>query len=215
MLSKSQAKIFFLGGTGVFSAAFLSLTFDTHRKVPAQTHADKITPAVTRGKHIWEDNNCMGCHTLFGEGAYYAPELTKVVERRGKPWMRLFLKDPEAMYPNERKMVNYHFKDDQIDDVIAFFEWCGNVDLNGFPAKPPLAVYKGADEKGRIVRRDVCRHFSRYGRYLFLELVVEFIFAHVGRRHNDMVYLKIRVGDVVVFIHLFEGIAYYLATHAR
>jgi nitric oxide reductase subunit C len=139
VLSKSQAKVFFLGGTGVFSAAFLALTFDTHRKVPAQTRQANITAEVSRGKRIWEDNNCMGCHTLFGEGAYYAPELTKAVERRGKPWLRLFLKNPEAMYPNDRKMVNYHFNDAQIEDTIAFLEWCGNVDLNGFPAKPPLA----------------------------------------------------------------------------
>ncbi len=139
MLSKSQAKVFFLGGTGVFTAAFLSLTIDTHRKVPAQTRQANITAEVARGKRIWEDNNCMGCHTLFGEGAYYAPELTKAVERRGKPWLRMFLKNPEAMYPNDRKMVNYHFTDAQIEDAIAFFEWCGHVDLNGFPAKPPLA----------------------------------------------------------------------------
>jgi nitric oxide reductase subunit C len=139
VLSKSQAKVFFLGGTGVFSAAFLALTFDTHRKVPAQTRQANITAEVARGKRIWEDNNCMGCHTLFGEGAYYAPELTKAVERRGKPWLRLFLKNPEAMYPNDRKMVNYHFNDAQIEDAIAFLDWCGHVDLNGFPAKPPLA----------------------------------------------------------------------------
>jgi len=25
-----------------------------------------------------------------------------------------------------------------MDDVIAFFEWCGNVNLQGFPPKPPL-----------------------------------------------------------------------------
>jgi nitric oxide reductase subunit C len=106
VLSKSQAKVFFLGGTGVFTAAFLSLTIDTHRKVPAQTRQANITAEVARGKRIWEDNNCMGCHTLFGEGAYYAPELTKAVERRGKPWLRMFLKNPEAMYPNDRKMVN-------------------------------------------------------------------------------------------------------------
>ena len=139
MLSKSQAKVFFFGGTGVFTAAFLSLTIDTHRKVPAQTRQANITAEVARGKRIWEDNNCMGCHTLFGEGAYYAPELTKAVERRGKPWLRMFLKNPEAMYPNDRKMVNYHFTDAQIEDAIAFLEWCGHVDLNGFPAKPPLA----------------------------------------------------------------------------
>lgn len=163
MLSKSQAKVFFLGGTGVFTAAFLSLTIDTHRKVPAQTRQANITAEVARGKRIWEDNNCMGCHTLFGEGAYYAPELTKAVERRGKPWLRMFLKNPEAMYPNDRKMVNYHFTDAQIEDAIAFFEWCGHVDLNGFPAKrawkrrPPNAWCRSA---GRSATSPSCRSWN-------------------------------------------------------
>ena len=139
MLSKKQARTFFLGGTGVFFAAFLALTVDSMRQIPAQTNANKITPAVVRGKHIWEDNNCMGCHTLFGEGAYYAPELTKVVSRRGKDWIRVFLKDPQAMFPGQRKMVQYNFTPEQIEDAIAFLEWCGNVDLNGFPPEPPLA----------------------------------------------------------------------------
>ena len=151
MLSKSQAKNFFLGGTGVFSAAFLALTIDTHRKVPAQTRQANITPQVAHGKRIWEDNNCVGCHALFGEGAYYAPELTKVVERRGKPWLRLFLKNPEAMFPNDRKMVNYHFNDEQIENAIAFRAWCGNVDLNGFPAKPPLAAKMAASTTAPVV----------------------------------------------------------------
>lgn len=138
MLSKSQARTFFLGGTGVFSAAFLALTFDTHSRIPSQTHTEAITPAVARGKRIWENNNCMGCHTLFGEGAYYAPELTQAVERRGKEFLRIFLKDPQAMFPGQRKMVNYHFSPEQIEDTIAFLDWCGKVDLNGFPPKPPL-----------------------------------------------------------------------------
>lgn len=139
MLSKSQARIFFLGGTGVFTAAFLGLTVDSMRQIPALTHEENISPAVERGKHIWERNNCMGCHTLFGEGAYYAPELTKVVERRGKPWIKLFIRDPQKMFPDQRKMVKYDFTEEQIDDVIAFLEWCGNVNLQGFPPKPPLA----------------------------------------------------------------------------
>ncbi len=101
MLSKSQARAFFLGGTGVFTLAFLGLTIDSHRQIPAQTREENITKQVVAGKKIWENNNCMGCHTLFGEGAYYAPELTKVIERRGKPWLRLFLKDPQKMFPGE------------------------------------------------------------------------------------------------------------------
>lgn len=138
MLSKSQARAFFLGGTGVFTAAFLALTVDSMRQVPKMTNEEKLTEEVIAGKVIWEKNNCMGCHTLFGEGAYYAPELTKVVDRRGKEFLKLFLKDPEKMYPGERKMVNYNFTDEEIEHVIAFLEWCGEVDLNGFPADPPL-----------------------------------------------------------------------------
>ncbi|QQR90831.1 MAG: c-type cytochrome [Myxococcales bacterium] len=138
MLTKKQAKLFFLGGTALFSGVFILMTIDLHRKVPEQTNSAAISDDVKAGKRIWEDNNCMGCHTLFGEGAYYAPELTKVVERRGKEWIRIFIKDPEAMFPNQRKMVKYDFSEQQIDQIIAFLEWCGHVDLNGFPAKPPL-----------------------------------------------------------------------------
>ena len=138
MLSKRQARVFFLGGTLFFSGIFVVLSIDTALKVPDQTNQDQLSDAVRAGKRIWEKNNCMGCHTLFGEGAYYAPELTKAVERRGAPWIRVFLKDPEAMFPGQRKMVKYDFTDEEIDQVIAFLEWCGNVDLNGFPAEPPL-----------------------------------------------------------------------------
>jgi nitric oxide reductase subunit C len=112
-------------------------------KIPEQTNADKITPQVAAGKRIWEENNCMGCHTLFGEGAYYAPELTLAVKRRGKPWLRMFLKDPQAMFPGERKMVQYNFTGEEIEEVIAFLEWAGEVDLNGFPADPPLREKMG------------------------------------------------------------------------
>lgn len=138
MLSKSQARLFFLGGTALFSAAFIGLTIDSMKQVPKRTNDASLTESTKAGKRIWEENNCMGCHTLFGEGAYYAPELTKAVERRGKPWLRLFLKDPQAMFPGERKMVQYDFTPEEIEHVIDFLEWCGNVDLNGFPAPPPL-----------------------------------------------------------------------------
>lgn len=139
MLSKSQARWFFVLGTGLFSLIFLGLTVDTLRRIPAQTNSDQLSVEAERGQKIWTDNNCMGCHTLLGEGAYYAPELTKVVDRRGKEWIRVFLKDPWAMYPGERKMVRYDFTEQDISDLIAFFDWIGKMDLNGFPPEPDLA----------------------------------------------------------------------------
>ncbi len=140
MLSKSSARYFFIGGTTLFSLIFLGLTVDTVRQAPERTNAHKLSEPVARGKLIWDQNNCMGCHTLLGEGAYYAPELTKVYERRGAAWMKVFLKDPQAMFPGQRKMVQYNFKEQEIEDLIAFFQWIGEMDLNGFPKKPYLAV---------------------------------------------------------------------------
>lgn len=139
MLSKSQAKIFFLAGTAVCGLAFLGLTFDTFKRIPKQTHVENMNESVVRGKHLWESNNCMGCHTIMGEGAYYAPELTKVFLRRGDTYIKAMLKDPQAMFPGGRKMTNFHFSDEQILDLTAFLKWVGEMDLNGFPAKPDLA----------------------------------------------------------------------------
>lgn len=138
MLTKSQARLFFILGTVLCAGTFLFLTVDTLLKVPAQTRSANLTPAVERGKELWDKNNCMGCHTILGEGAYYAPELTKVYERRGPEWIRVFIKDPQAMFPGERKMVKYNFTEEQISDIIAYFKWIGEIDLNGFPPKPTL-----------------------------------------------------------------------------
>lgn len=138
MLSKSQAKLFFISGTLLFAVIFLILTVDTLRKVPLQTREANLSEEVKRGKELWDKNNCMGCHTILGEGAYYAPELTKVYERRGSDWMRLFIKNPQLIYPGQRKMVQYKFNDSEINDIIAFFKWIGEIDTNGFPPKPTL-----------------------------------------------------------------------------
>ncbi len=140
MLTKSQARTFFIGFTVLFSGVFLALTVDTIRQVPERSNEDQLTAEVIKGKEIWEANNCMGCHTILGEGGYYAPELTKVVERRGEAWIRVFIKDPAAMYPGRRQMVKYDFSEEEITQVIAFLDWVGKIDTNGFPRKPDMTT---------------------------------------------------------------------------
>lgn len=139
MLSKSQAKWFFLGGTIVTFAVFLVLSWNSlSNEVPKRTHEENLTPQVVKGKRIWESNNCMGCHTILGEGAYYAPELTKVYERRGEGYIKAVLMSKTPWSPRGRRMVPYGFKEDEANDVIAFLKWIGETDLNGFPPKPDL-----------------------------------------------------------------------------
>lgn len=111
---------------------FIALTIYSFHPKNDQTNREAITADVVRGKHIWEKNNCMGCHTILGEGAYYAPELTKVVERRGEGYIKAVLQSPVHWSPRGRRMVKYQMNDADAKAMIAYFKWIGNIDLNGF-----------------------------------------------------------------------------------
>jgi nitric oxide reductase subunit C len=132
MLSKSQARAFFLGGTLVTFSIFIGLTVYSFMPRNDQTNYNKIDKNVVRGKQIWEANNCMGCHTILGEGGYYAPELTKVIDRRGEGYVKAVLMSPIPWSPNGRKMVAYNMTAADADAVVAYFKWIGKIDLNGF-----------------------------------------------------------------------------------
>lgn len=143
MLSKKQARAFFLGGTVVTFLIFIGLTVYSLSEAQDQTNYENITEQVVRGKNLWDTNNCMGCHTLLGEGGYYAPELTKVIERRGEGYIKAVLMTPNPWEPNGRKMVAYGFSEEEAQDLIAFFDWIGKIDLNGFETVvSPLAKDK-------------------------------------------------------------------------
>ena len=140
-MTKRQTRAFFLGSTGVFSLIFLALTIDGHRQFPKLTHADQITPDVIAGKHVWHRKDCVNCHTLLGEGAYYAPDLTKIAAQRGAPYLRSFLADPAKFYSEERDrrlMPNLKLSAQEIDQVIAFLTWVGKIDNHGWPPRPIL-----------------------------------------------------------------------------
>ncbi len=132
MLSKKQAKAFFLAGSLVTFFIFIGLTVFSLSKSQDQSNSENITAEVARGKHIWEKNNCMGCHTIMGEGAYYAPELTNVIERRGEVYVKTVLMSKTPWAPRGRKMVAYAMSEQDANDVIAFFKWIGDINLNGF-----------------------------------------------------------------------------------
>jgi mono/diheme cytochrome c family protein len=43
------------------------------------------------GKRVFQSYNCMGCHTIVGNGAYFGPDLTKLYGKVGPAWIRAFL----------------------------------------------------------------------------------------------------------------------------
>ncbi|WP_313076653.1 cytochrome c [Melaminivora sp.] len=150
-MNKRQTRLFAIVATALSAAAFLGLTLDSHRQFDKLTNAEAITPAVTHGKNVWHKNNCINCHTIFGEGAYYAPDLTKISKLRGEAYLTAYMKDPSKFYDetrHRRLMPKQDLSDEDIAGLIAFFDWVSNVDNQGWPPRPILvtgAALPGSD----------------------------------------------------------------------
>ncbi len=142
-MNKRQSRLFAIGCTAVAALAFIGLTIDSHRQFPKLTNAQNITPEVKRGKDVWHDNNCINCHTLFGEGAYYAPDLTKITQHRGAAYLQAYMRDPSQFYDenkHRRLMPRQNLSEGNITDLIAFLDWVSKVDNAGWPPRPILVT---------------------------------------------------------------------------
>jgi nitric oxide reductase subunit C len=131
--TKSMARNIFYGGAVFFFLLFLALTFDTVQTLPKRDHRENITASVVRGKHIWETRDCIGCHTILGEGAYFAPELGNVYKRRGGPFIKAWIQAQPTGVPGRRQMPQFNLTDQQLDDVVAFLKWTSEVNTNNWP----------------------------------------------------------------------------------
>lgn len=142
-MNKRQGRLFAIVATGLSALAFLGMTLDSHRQFDRLTNAQNLTPQVLHGKDVWHKFNCINCHTLFGEGAYYAPDLTKIAQHRGAAYLQAYMRDPSRFYDEKRHrrlMPKQNLKDDEITDLIAFLDWVSKVDNQGWPPRPILVT---------------------------------------------------------------------------
>ncbi|TXH89486.1 MAG: cytochrome c [Rhodoferax sp.] len=131
--TKQMARNMFYGGTVFFILVFVGLILDTERKIPQRSNAQEITPSVVRGKHIWETRNCIGCHTLLGEGAYFAPELGNVYKRRGPDFIKAWMASQPSGTPGRRQMPQFNLTEEQLNDLVEFLKWTGNINTEKWP----------------------------------------------------------------------------------
>ena len=134
--TKAMARNIFYGGSVFFILLFLALTFDTSSALPKRDNRANLTEKVARGKALWEKNDCIGCHTLLGEGAYFAPELGNVYERFGKSKEAIigFIKSrPKDGVPGRRSMPQFNFSDADLDAIAEFLKYTSEINAATWP----------------------------------------------------------------------------------
>lgn len=97
---------------------------------------------VGKGKLTMQAKNCMDCHSVLGNGAYYAPDLTKAwldpfwgTREVREELMVEFIKDPSDKVHNGlgRRMPRLGVTDEEAHAIVAFLKWMSAIDTNGFP----------------------------------------------------------------------------------
>ncbi len=131
--TKQTARNIFYGGSVFFALLFAAIIFDTERRIPERSNAAAITPSVVAGKKIWETRNCIGCHTLLGEGAYFAPELGNVYKRRGGDFIKAWMQAMPSNTPGRRQMPQFNLSDQQLNDLVEFLKWTSQINTEQWP----------------------------------------------------------------------------------
>lgn len=136
--TKEMARNIFYGGSLFFILVFVGLVFHSERVIPDRSNQAAMTDAVVRGKHVWETNQCIGCHSLLGEGAYFAPELGNVYQRRGGDvsgglFIKAWMKAQPTGTPGRRQMPNFNLTDAQLDDLVEFLKWTNGINTEKWP----------------------------------------------------------------------------------
>ncbi|BCB97133.1 hypothetical protein JZK55_20550 [Dissulfurispira thermophila] len=139
-MSNKAARNLFIYGSLFFFAIFIVLTIDTMGKLDKRAPA--ITEEVNAGKMVWHKYDCIGCHTILGNGSYFAPDMTKIAEKKPKDYLKQFLMDPKSVNP-KASMPKLGISSQEADNLIAFLDWISKVDTNGWPPKPILATAAG------------------------------------------------------------------------
>jgi len=142
VMTKSMARNIFYGGSLFFIVIFVGLSVHSHNYiVTTSTDAAGLTEGVARGKRVWEVNACINCHTLHGEGAYFAPEVGNVMTR----WA--VLDDPEGAFDilkawmeaqpsgieGRRQMPQFDLTDQELRDLTDFLLWTDRMDTQDWP----------------------------------------------------------------------------------
>lgn len=133
--------------TALLVLAFMILVFIVLSAFSFVSSRVQVTPdtvvyadtfGAVDGKRVFQAYNCMGCHTIVGNGAYFGPDLTNTYESAGPAWLAAFLPSAGA-WPTEAALRVQLQSQNQVAES-------GITDLDTY-----YATYPGAKE--RIERR--------------------------------------------------------------
>ena len=79
----------------------------------------KVDPSVHRGKALYQELDCSGCHRIHGKGEAFAPDLSYIGDLRDRVWLIRHFKDSQAIVPTS-DMPEYGLNEQELDDLTNY-----------------------------------------------------------------------------------------------
>lgn len=121
----------------VLLCGFLLYTGILYTRIPG-TFA-QASPLADHGRELWQENNCVACHQVFGLGGYLGPDLTNVYSRRDEAYIRAFLQHGSAVMPD------FQLSDNDMEALVAYLQildQSGKADPRSFKIQPNGTIHQ-------------------------------------------------------------------------
>lgn len=88
--------------------------------------------SAVAGKFVWQRNNCVSCHTLFGHGGYEGDDLTHITAKLKPSYLINYLVQPPVMKPNKHTHHPALDKEDA-NNLVKYLEFVHTIPTLGWP----------------------------------------------------------------------------------
>ena len=92
------------------------------------------------GEMVFRREGCLSCHELFGNGTTFGPALDGVGSRRGRDWLRAYLRAPRPGVgdrPYRLRMPSYGALDDgALESLVSYLAALRALDAQGSIIEP-------------------------------------------------------------------------------
>lgn len=140
--SKAAARNVFYGGSLFFLLVFAGLTAHSIVYIHnVSTDSEALNPSVVAGKAVWEQHSCVNCHTILGEGAYFAPEVGNAWARYGgrddaqgaRDYIVSWIASQPTGVEGRRQMPHFVLGDADLEALVDFLEWTSRTRTQNWP----------------------------------------------------------------------------------
>ncbi len=66
---------------------------------------------------VWHKYDCIGCHTVFGNRTYFAPDMTKMAARKPTRYLKQFIMDTKSVNA-QAVMPKFGITSDEADNLL-------------------------------------------------------------------------------------------------